>query len=82
MAVVKLLLETGKADVEWKDKNDRTPLSWAIEGGHEAVVEQLLKAGAKANCEYSISVSKLAVSLVYAFVELIANPGVFGCYSV
>ena len=78
--MVKLLLETGKADIKWKDKNNRTPLSWAIEGGHEAVVELLLKAGAKANYEYSVHVSKLALSLVYAFVELIANPGVFGCY--
>ena len=78
--MVKLLLKTGKADVEWKDKDDRTPLSWAIEGGHEAVVELLLKAGAKANCVYSIYVSKLTLSLVYTFVKLIANPSVFGCY--
>ena len=78
--MVKLLLETGKADIKWKDVDNWTPLSWAIEGGHEAVVELLLKAGAKANCEYSVHVSKLALSLVHAFVELIANPGVFGCY--
>ena len=39
--MVKLLLETGKADVEWKDKNDWTPLSYATKGGHEAVVELL-----------------------------------------
>ena len=78
--MVKLLLEIGKADVEWKDKDDWTPLSWAIEGGHEAVVELLLKAGAKANCEYSVYVSKLALSLVYTFVKLIANFSVSGCY--
>ena len=80
--MVKLLLETGKADVEWKDKDDRTPLSWAIEGGHEAVVELLLKAGAKANYEYSIYVSKLALSLIYTSIKLIANPSVFDCYRV
>ena len=78
--MVKLLLETGKADVEWKDKNDWTPLSYATEGGHEAVVKLLLKAGVRVNCEYGVCVSKLALNLVYAFVELIANPGVFGCY--
>ena len=78
--MVKLLLETGKADVEWKDENDRTPLLWAIEGGHEAVVKLLLKAGAKANCEYSVYVSKLTLSLVYTSIKSIANPSVFGCY--
>jgi ankyrin repeat protein len=40
-AVVKLLLEMGKADIDLKDKYSRTPLSWAAEGGHEAVVKLL-----------------------------------------
>ena len=40
--MVKLLLETGKADVDWKDEEGRTPLLWAVEGGHEAVVKRLL----------------------------------------
>ena len=37
-AVVKLLLETGKADVDSKDEgyDRRTPLSWAAGNGHEA----------------------------------------------
>ena len=39
--MVKLLLKTGKADVDWKDEEGRTPLSW-VEGGHEAVVKRLL----------------------------------------
>jgi len=42
------------------------------------MVKLLLKARARVNCEYSVYVSKLALNLVYAFVELIANPGVFG----
>jgi ankyrin repeat protein len=37
VAVVKLLLETGKADVDLKDKDRQTPLSRAAQNGHEAV---------------------------------------------
>jgi ankyrin repeat protein len=48
-AVVKLLLETGKVDVDSKDKSGRTPLSWAAEGGHLAVVERLLQEKAEVN---------------------------------
>ncbi|OCL00089.1 putative kinesin [Cenococcum geophilum 1.58] len=45
-AVVKLLLETGKANVDSKDNDSgRTPLSRAAEGGHEAVVGLLLETG-------------------------------------
>jgi len=40
-AVVKLLLATGKANVDSKDENGQTPLSWAAENGHEAVVKLL-----------------------------------------
>ena len=43
---MKLLLEKG-ADVESKDSQyGRTPLSWAAEKGHEAVVKLLLEKGA------------------------------------
>ena len=34
------------AEVDAEDILDRTPLSWAAENGHEAVVKQLLKTGA------------------------------------
>jgi ankyrin repeat protein len=45
-AVVKLLLATGKVDVDSKDTGyGRTPLSWAAEEGHEAVVKLLLATG-------------------------------------
>ena len=44
-AVVKLLIETGKVDVDSKDNyHGRTPLSWAAENGHEAVVKLLKEA--------------------------------------
>jgi ankyrin repeat protein len=41
-AVVKLLVDTGKADIDSKDKEyGLTPLSWAAQKGHEAVVRLL-----------------------------------------
>jgi ankyrin repeat protein len=43
--VVKLLLDTGKVDVDSRDFQDKTPLSWAAENGHEAVVKLLLDTG-------------------------------------
>jgi ankyrin repeat protein len=46
-AVVKLLLETGKIDLELKDGNGRTPLSCAVERGSVAIVQLLLAEGAK-----------------------------------
>ena len=43
---MKLLLEKG-ADLESKDSEySQTPLSWAAEYGHEAVVKLLLEKGA------------------------------------
>ena len=42
---MKLLLEKG-ADLESKDDYGQTPLSWAAENGHEAVVKLLLEKGA------------------------------------
>ncbi|KAH7111407.1 ankyrin repeat-containing domain protein, partial [Dactylonectria macrodidyma] len=44
-AVVKLLLDTGKADVDTKDNDGRTPLLWAAETRHEAMVKLLLDTG-------------------------------------
>jgi hypothetical protein len=39
--ILKLLLATGKADVDSKDGGGRTPLLWAAVGGHKAVVKLL-----------------------------------------
>jgi len=47
IAVVQLLLETGKADMNSKDYDSRTLLLWAAEKGHEAVVKLLLERGAQ-----------------------------------
>ncbi|KAL8366631.1 hypothetical protein RB595_010476 [Gaeumannomyces hyphopodioides] len=44
-AVIQLLLDTGKAEVDSKDKYRRTPLSWAARNGHEAVAKLLLDTG-------------------------------------
>jgi ankyrin repeat protein len=49
--VVKLLLETGKVDVDSKDGNDgQTPLWRAAVDGHEAVVKLLIEKGANLEC--------------------------------
>ncbi|CAG1994051.1 unnamed protein product [Fusarium graminearum] len=40
-----LLLDTGKVDVDARDESGGTPLLWAAENGHEAVVEMLLNTG-------------------------------------
>ncbi|KAI7970196.1 hypothetical protein EIK77_008423 [Talaromyces pinophilus] len=55
VAVVKFLIESGKADVNWKDKKGWMPLSWAIEGNHWAAVRQLIRAGAKVHYKYNVS---------------------------
>ena len=44
-AVVKLLLATGKTNINSKDIYSRTPLSWAAENRYEAVVKLLLMIG-------------------------------------
>ena len=44
-AVVELLLKAN-VDVESKDRNSWTPLSWAARNGYEAIVKLLLEAKA------------------------------------
>lgn len=44
-AVVKLLRETGGADVDSVDSSGRTPLSWAVSEGNEAAMKLLQEAG-------------------------------------
>lgn len=44
-AVVKMLLDTGKVEVDSRDKHGQMPLSLAAEKGEEAVVQILLETG-------------------------------------
>ena len=43
--MVKLLLATGQANINSKDRKGQTPLSLAAERGYEAVVKLLLATG-------------------------------------
>ena len=40
-------VNAGPLEADLKDDDGRTPLSWAAEKGHEAVVKLLLEKGAK-----------------------------------
>lgn len=44
-AVVELLLDTGKVEVNAKDVDSRTPLHWAVEEGYEGVAKLLFYVG-------------------------------------
>ncbi|KAJ4181106.1 hypothetical protein NW759_017203 [Fusarium solani] len=44
-AIVRMLLDTGKVDVDSRDKNGRTPFSLATWNGREAVARMLLNTG-------------------------------------
>lgn len=54
VAVIKLLLATGKANVDLKDEINGTPLSYAIYSGNGTVVKLLLKKGTKVDSEDTI----------------------------
>ncbi|KID93484.1 Pfs, NB-ARC and Ankyrin domain protein, partial [Metarhizium majus ARSEF 297] len=43
--IVAFLLASDKGDLESRNNDERTPLSWAAEKGHEAVVKLLLETG-------------------------------------
>ena len=53
-AIVKLLFQIKKADLNFKDNYGGTPLFWAIEQGHVKVIQLLLAKGAKVNVQYKI----------------------------
>ncbi|GKU10748.1 unnamed protein product, partial [Fusarium langsethiae] len=50
--IVKLLLDKD-AEIDAKDENGRTPLSWAARNGHDAVVKLLLDKGAEIDAKDS-----------------------------
>ncbi|UKZ52676.1 hypothetical protein TrVGV298_006457 [Trichoderma virens] len=48
--IVRLIIDTGKADIDLKDNNGFTALSWAIKNNHEDVARLLLERGANVDC--------------------------------
>ena len=44
--VVQQLINTGTVDIDSKDLDGQTPLSWAARNGHEAISQQLVNTGA------------------------------------
>ncbi|KAH8714095.1 ankyrin repeat-containing domain protein [Phaeosphaeriaceae sp. PMI808] len=58
--IIKLLLATGKVDIDAKNRYGMTPLSWAVENGHEAVIKLLLVQGAQANSKDNIKRTPLS----------------------
>lgn len=59
----KLLLEKG-AEGDPKDSDDRTPLSWAAESGHKAVVKLLLEKGAEVDFQDRYGHAPLLVAAI------------------
>ena len=41
VAVIKLLLDTGKVDADSKDEDGHTPVCWAAKKWHDAVMRML-----------------------------------------
>jgi len=55
---VMIALLENRHDPDLKDTYGQTPLSWAIENGHKAVMELLLEKGAKMDYLYTPFVSE------------------------
>ena len=74
LGIAKLLLAAG-ADVNYKDKDDVTPLSKSTrekKPGHEAVMKELLAAGAKSNYQALIGAARAGSP---AMIEMLAASG-------
>ena len=74
--MVKLLLETSKANVDSKDKDNRAPLLWAAKGGYETVVMLLLATG-KVEVDSKDRYGRTPLSWAAAY----GYEGVVKCYS-
>ncbi|KAH6714716.1 ankyrin repeat-containing domain protein [Leptodontidium sp. MPI-SDFR-AT-0119] len=74
-AVVKLLLETGRADMNSKDYDSQTLLLWAAEEGYEAVVKLLLERGAQIEAEDKSGRTPLSWATDEAVVKLLLERG-------
>jgi ankyrin repeat protein len=76
--ILTFLCAAGKLDVESRDRRDRTPLLWAVEKGHEALVKLLLEKGA--NLEFQDKSGQTPLSLAArkgheAIVKLLLEKG-------
>lgn len=64
--LVKLFLDSRKVDVNWKDSDGRTALTWAAESGHEAITKILLEVR---NIEINVVDNSGKTPLAYAIEE-------------
>ena len=71
---MKLLLEKG-ADVKSKNGFDQTPLWWAVEEGHEAVVKLLPEKGANVKSKNNVSQTPLSRAGCKGVMKLLLKKG-------
>jgi hypothetical protein len=62
------LLIDDDSDLEFEDENGKTPLLWAVEEGHESVVQLLLEKGAETNSD---TLLRLAIAKGHSSVALL-----------
>ncbi|KAI0430926.1 hypothetical protein F5Y09DRAFT_306177 [Xylaria sp. FL1042] len=70
-AVFELFLATEAVDLDFKDINGETALSWAARSGHEALVELLLKKGAGIDIQDTASRTPLSWATGYGEVAVV-----------
>ena len=77
--ILTFLCASGKLDVESKDRFGQTPLSWAAEKGHEAVVKLLLEKGAELENKDTRAVSSSECPRWVGYLIIIGHSFCRGC---